>query len=905
MNTFSGVGAGKAFVIIEAIDKTGAVLNKVGRNLSQFGRLTRQIGMGMLQLGAGGAFALGTSIKAASDLTDELLAMQVALRITDSQMESVTAKVRELGKSTSFTANEVAAAGTELARGGFSKREVEDSLQAVLNLARAGRMEMAPAAKIMVQSMRVFGLESDQASSVADAFAIAAKSGATNIEELAQALSFSGQSAARMGLSLEESLAILTNVSNRMLTSTKAGTSFNQFLTRLATNADKLEKLTGIKAFDVNENAREPMMILREMAAVWDSLSQKKQISIANDVFNIRGQRQVEAISNSIGNISKTIDQMRDGMGEAQKDADKMDSGIGGAVRIMVSAFNDLRQSVGLAFESIIVEKIGPQVVKILNRMSQFVKENEAAFVSAAAGITAFIAAGGGLVVFGTLLSAVGMAVSGITAAVTALTPVIAPVVGFLTVNFGLIAGVVAGAVAALTVVIHGLAMVVQAAWETIGRRTMVFAQRVGTFLVKLGDKFSEARDRLWLAFRDDIRAIQPTVASFFTKLMQSIERLLPTLLEVSDKALPAIVELLAVTNDIMVPLVDLTLRFGNLLMDVIVPALEAVANNLDLVIGKLGELTTGNSAFLLLGQAGELAGLLGKDQRGKPSRFRHIIAGPEEEIELTNPERNRGKPGIPGLPVDEAEAAKTLSLQERYLKNAQDLKQAEVDISVEQEERELRNKREARDRKKAVEDLAMLEGQMAATLDADQKERIAERIKQAKQSLADEEEDREIRRKRESLEELKRIEARKKAESDLAKLRSELLERVGDEELKKIEETISSILPAGSDLLARLRRASKETTRPIDPRRAAELRFIATERARLEELRNRASRSVSFRGEAFQQGSRAAAEKIQEIRQADVRNQLLKSIDERLEDLARLEKDTTKAIREAAGAGV
>ena len=399
--------AGRAAVVIQAIDKTGPALQKIGDNLHDIAAKVTLVGKAMVGLGAAIGIPLASAIKSTASFSDEILALKGVIGASDKQIASLEQKIRDLGASTSFTAQEVAQAATELGRGGLSGEQIQSSLEATLNLARAGRIELAKSGKIIAQTMQLFegsGLTTDR---IADMFVKAANSGTTNVEELAQAFSFSGSTAREMGFELNEALAILSVMSKSMLTSTKAGTSYNQMLLRLVTEHEKLKKV-GINAFDeVTGKVKPAMVIMRELAASVKGMTDQQRIGAMAKLFNVRGARIALPLARNIEKILDLNEELVADIGVAGRISREMDSGIGGSIRRILSAFDELKISVGESFVDAF--KAGEQfVIPFLNKLSNFVKKNQVGFVKLAKYAVALVTGGAGLMALGGVLTIMG-----------------------------------------------------------------------------------------------------------------------------------------------------------------------------------------------------------------------------------------------------------------------------------------------------------------------------------------------------------------------------------------------------------------------------------------------------------------------------------------------------------------
>ena len=921
MPSAGGVTAGKAFVMIEAVDKTGKVLQKVSQRMQAFAGRIKQIGMGMLALGAALSVPLASSIKAASTFSDEILTLQTALEITDKSMAGVEKTIRDLGATTSFTAQEVAAAGTELARGGFNKKEIQNSLKSVLDLARTGRIELPLAAKTMIQSIRVFNLSSKDAASVADKFALAAKRGTTNIEELGQAMSFTGGTAAELGFSLDETLAILSVVSSKMLSATKGGTSLNQMFTRLATESGKLKEL-GINPFDDEGKAKRGLAILMELSAVLRDMSQEKRLKTASDIFNVRGMRQALAIAgvDSVEKIIALTGEMGASFELAARDAEKMDSGMGGTFRRILSAFDELKLSIGDVFEGPIkaAEKI---IVGFLNFLSNFAKENEAIFLQIGHGIAMMVGSGLGMIVLGTVASAVAAGIASIGSVVTALSAVSLPVVGIIIgafVQLGLIVGWA-------TAIFLGLSAGVNRIWSDIkgdvGKIYQVFKSNFAKIARVLKDVFIGLLIRIQRIF-DNI--LGPVMIDFFKSMKEAVVELVPILsnlivggIQKFGAVLDFVAGVVIFVVSSMVGLVNILTKLRKILL-LVFPALSAAAFVMGKIVGSGG----GKTRLERLAKELELNKKIADVQKRRFEREEKAKAGsiwdskeeaalPADEEQM-DPETEAAiiaeeKAGGPIHPMAAEEARKqkeeaAIAAEERKKELRAELAEKAAEIAREKQIEDIhrREKLEADqkaidDRRKAIRSIENLEIQLAKELNAEKaamlKERLAEERKELRQT-ADQESRRDERRAMSEADQKKKM---NKLDEEKKKLEKELGEKAAEVGPVKSEK----FLPA--DFIGE---------KKLTPEEKEQLTALAQRHARLgrqikaaEELRSRASgRSTSNIGQAFQKGSVAAAQQIIKTKFAQTQLKFLQSIDENIKTLKDLERKAADKLSPTVG---
>ncbi len=427
--------AGAAYILIRAKDETGKVLAEVNKKVATIGQKLQSVGSNFQQAGlqlAGASLMMGNAmyigVREAQKFQDAMLAVQAVLNVTTEQIKPLEKKVRELGSTTSYTSEEVALAAEELARGGFSLEQVYESLDDVINLARAGQVTMAEAAMYMVRSMMAFNISAQEAARVSNALFVASSAGTTTVQELGSALSFSAGSAADLGMSLEEAVATLAIFSNNMLTGTKGGTSLNNLLIEMTKNASKVREIFGIEMFE-NGEARNMLVVFKELRAALGKMTAEERVPVLMNLFNIRGSRAAQALK-QMDMIEAVMERLRKGEITAADAAKLMDSGIGGSIRRIIASLNNLAITFGLAFEGIF-QSLEDRLIPLLNGLGVWFKKNAHLAKSLAIAFGAVVGTAGGLLALGAALKVFGLALTAISGIATVIATIASP---FLTV---------------------------------------------------------------------------------------------------------------------------------------------------------------------------------------------------------------------------------------------------------------------------------------------------------------------------------------------------------------------------------------------------------------------------------------------------------------------------------------
>jgi TP901 family phage tail tape measure protein len=215
-----------------------------------------KVGKGMVVAGAAIGVAVVGAVKAFADFDAQMSQVRAVSGASAADMAKLTQAARDAGAGTKFSATEAAQATTELAKVGISTADIlGGALTGSLNLAAAGNLDLASAAEISGQTMKIFNLQGKDVGRIADTLANGANKSAADVDTLAQALKQGGLVAAQTGLSMEDTVGTLSLFADNALMGSDAGTSFKTMLQRLTpqtvAQAKEMERL-GLKFYDAN-----------------------------------------------------------------------------------------------------------------------------------------------------------------------------------------------------------------------------------------------------------------------------------------------------------------------------------------------------------------------------------------------------------------------------------------------------------------------------------------------------------------------------------------------------------------------------------------------------------------------------------------------------------------------------
>ena len=406
----SKVRQGGVFVEIGAdASKFFAALARVNRQISKAGAAMQQLGTRMTAIGAAIAAPIGLASRQFATFDDAIRATAAVSGAAGADLQMLNDKARELGATTSFTAVQVANLMTELGRAGFRPDEINAMTGAVLNLARATGTDATLASGIMAATLRQFSLGAEDAARAADVLTRAANSTFNTVEGLGESLKYAGPVAKSLGMSLEDTVAVLGVLGNVGIQGSEAGTALRRLSVIAAGSGEELQKLFGISNTDAAGNLKPLVDILDEINQATANMPVAERTAKMAKAFGLLGITSANVLSQAAGGVRGLAADLRNAEGTAAKTAKEMDAGLGGSMRIALSAIEGTALAIGDALAPSL-QKLVDGIASVAGGLTRFIKDNEAMIVSFAKGVAIFTGVGAALIGLGVALKVVSAA---------------------------------------------------------------------------------------------------------------------------------------------------------------------------------------------------------------------------------------------------------------------------------------------------------------------------------------------------------------------------------------------------------------------------------------------------------------------------------------------------------------
>lgn len=257
-------------------------------------------------------------------------------------LEKLSAKAKQMGATTKFSATESATALKYMAMAGWKTNQMVSGLSGVMNLAAASGEDLGTVSDIVTDSMTAFGLKAKDSGHFADVLAKASSSSNTNVAMMGETFKYVAPLAGSMKYSIEDTATAIGLMANAGIKGSQAGTELRSILTRLvkppkdAAAALSALGISTTKADGSMKPMRQTMAELREkFSGLTDSQKSQYAAAIAGQEAMSGLLAIVNASDSDFNKLQKAID---NSSGAAKKQADIMNNNLQGALYDLGSA---------------------------------------------------------------------------------------------------------------------------------------------------------------------------------------------------------------------------------------------------------------------------------------------------------------------------------------------------------------------------------------------------------------------------------------------------------------------------------------------------------------------------------------------------------------------------------------
>ena len=307
----------------------------------------------ILQAGAVLGISVGISdtINTYKDFEAAMSQVKAISGATGSELEKLTAKAKEMGATTKFTAAEAAEGFNYMAMAGWKTQDMLGGIEGILNLAAASGESLGTTSDIVTDALTAFGMKASDAGHFADVMAAASSNANTNVSLMGETFKYAGAMAGTLKYSIEDVALATGLMANSGIKGNMAGTALNSIFTRLSTNtngATDAIKALGIEYFNADGTARKFGDVMKELRTATAHFTDEQKAQLGNTVAGTYAQKGFLAILNATAeDYDKLSAAVNNADGAAAGMAETMLDNLQGSITLLQSVADGVKLSFG------------------------------------------------------------------------------------------------------------------------------------------------------------------------------------------------------------------------------------------------------------------------------------------------------------------------------------------------------------------------------------------------------------------------------------------------------------------------------------------------------------------------------------------------------------------------------
>lgn len=380
----------------------------------------KMTGTGAAAMATGGAslYASKKFLAPGYDFDYSMSAVQALTRLNNDspELKKLREQARELGATTSFTANDVAGGMGFLAMAGYTPDKIQKAMPDMLDLAKAAKMDdsLAEVADIASNIQSAYKIPADEMQRVADVLTFGFTTSNTDLRMLGETMKYLAPNAQAAGQDFESMVATVGLLGNAGIQASTAGTSLRMSLARLAKQPKAARKALdelGVSVADSTGRMKALPVMLSEIDAAFkkkgiSGIGNTEKLAYISNIFGVESSAAILTLLDKQGEIDpeKRIeayaDRLKKSEGTAGTVAKTMADNLRGDMQNAISAWQDIGISVYDTVRAPLRELAG-HVTSVLRGIGGWVKKNPeltATLTKIALALGAVLAAGGAVV---------------------------------------------------------------------------------------------------------------------------------------------------------------------------------------------------------------------------------------------------------------------------------------------------------------------------------------------------------------------------------------------------------------------------------------------------------------------------------------------------------------------------
>ncbi len=489
--------------VIQSMRQMGNEAIKAGKQIQNAGKTIANAGATLTKAVTLPIAGVATAaVKTAADFEAAMSEVGAISGASGEDMAKLTAKAKEMGATTAFSASESAEAMKYMAMAGWKTADMTEGIAGIMNLAAASGEDLAITSDIVTDGLTAFGMAAKESGRFADVMAATSSNANTNVALMGETFKYCASTAGAMGYSIEDISVAIGIMGNAGIKGSMAGTTLKNTIANLAKPTDAqaaVMKKLGISLTDSSGNMKSFAEVMDNLRSSFSGLSETEKAAAATTLAGKQSMAGLLTIVNaSTEDFDKLTAAINGSSGSAEEMAAKMLDNLNGQLTLLKSAVEGIAITIGNKLMPYVKTAVSwvQKAADYINNLNDAQLDN----IIKWAGIAAAI--GPAIMIFGKIVTAVGTA-QRIFGTITKTIANFGGIMGVITSPAGIVIGVLAAIALAAFLIIKN--------WD-----------KVKGFLQGVGSWFKNAFEKAGFSvegFKNKFTSIGNTIGSIAGKI--------------------------------------------------------------------------------------------------------------------------------------------------------------------------------------------------------------------------------------------------------------------------------------------------------------------------------------------------------------------------------------------------
>lgn len=313
-----------------------------------------------------GSLAVGYGLKNAYmeyvNLNGQLVRNKAITGISKKENKELISQVKELGRTTKFTAKEVAEAQMYQAMAGYKTNEILTVTPTLLKLSIATGEDLAKTSDMVTDNLSAFGMSIKDVGMFSDTLASVANNTNTNVAMLGEAFTYVSSSSRALNEDFREVATMLGILADNGIKGSKAGENLNAMYMNLAKITPEMRKQmekTNTTFYDSNGKFKGLRKIIMESKEPLTKLTESQRNLWLATIAGTRGAKIWASIMNSSAEGTKKAEEAAfQASGALEKFVNIMKNSDRQKIDELKSAYDGFKIALGEGISPIVLERM-------------------------------------------------------------------------------------------------------------------------------------------------------------------------------------------------------------------------------------------------------------------------------------------------------------------------------------------------------------------------------------------------------------------------------------------------------------------------------------------------------------------------------------------------------------------